>query len=59
MLAGEQMSNKAKKEAATKAKGAGIDAAHDYFDETSRDEARHAQALAGLLKRYFPKKCCD
>lgn len=57
MLAGEQMSNKYKKEAATKAKELGIDPAHDYFDETSRDEARHAQALAGLLKRYFPKKC--
>ncbi|HHY76748.1 MAG TPA: rubrerythrin family protein [Firmicutes bacterium] len=58
MLAGEQMSNKAKREAAIKAKELGIDAAHDYFDETSRDEARHAQALAGLLKRYFPGKCC-
>ena len=50
------MSNKYKKEAATKAKELGIDAAHDYFDETSRDEARHAQALAGMLKRYFSKE---
>ncbi|MGI6632951.1 MAG: ferritin-like domain-containing protein [Bacillota bacterium] len=55
MLAGEQMANKSKKEAATKAKELGLDPAHDYFDETSRDEARHAQALAGMLKRYFPE----
>lgn len=55
MLHGEQMSNKGKKAAATKAKEAGNDPAHDYFDETSRDEARHARALAGLLKRYFPE----
>ncbi len=55
MLAGEQMANKGKKEAATKAKEAGIDPAHDYFDETSRDEGRHARALAGLLARYFPQ----
>lgn len=54
MLAGEVMANKSKKEAAKKAKEIGIDPAHDYFDETSRDEARHAQALQGLLKRYFP-----
>jgi len=55
MLAGEQMANKGKKEAAIKAKEAGNDPAHDYFDETSRDEARHARALAGLLARYFPE----
>lgn len=53
MLAGEQAANKGKKEAATKAKEAGIDPAHDYFDETSRDEGRHARALKGLLDRYF------
>lgn len=54
MLAGEQGANRGKKEAAVKAKEAGIDPAHDFFDETSRDEARHARALKGLLDRYFP-----
>jgi len=53
MLNGEIAANKAKKEAATKAKENNIDHAHDYFDESSRDEARHARALEGLLKRYF------
>lgn len=53
MLAGEQAANRAKREAAVKAKEAGVDPAHDFFDETSRDEARHARALAGLLDRYF------
>ncbi|MBC7348043.1 MAG: rubrerythrin family protein [Clostridia bacterium] len=53
MLAGEQAANKGKKEAATKAKENGIDAAHDFFDESSRDEGRHARALDGLLRRYF------
>lgn len=53
MLGGEQGANKGKREAAVKAKEAGIDEAHDVFDETSRDEARHAKALEGLLKRYF------
>lgn len=53
MLNGEISANKGKKEAATKAKENNIDHAHDYFDESSRDEARHARALEGLLKRYF------
>ncbi|MBZ4687376.1 MAG: hypothetical protein PWQ96_203 [Clostridia bacterium] len=53
MLKGEQMANKKKKEAATKAKEEGIDPAHDFFDESSKDEARHARALQGLLDRYF------
>jgi rubrerythrin len=53
MLNGEQAANKGKREAAVKAKEAGIDEAHDLFDESSRDEARHARALDGLLKRYF------
>ena len=53
MLNGEIAANKGKKEAATKAKENNIDHAHDYFDESSRDEARHARALEGLLKRYF------
>ena len=53
MVQGEMGANKGKKEAATMAKSANIDHAHDYFDESSRDEARHAQMLQGLLRRYF------
>lgn len=53
MLAGEQGANKGKREAAVRAKELNIDHAHDYFDESSRDEGRHAKALEGLLKRYF------
>ncbi len=53
MLHGEMMANKGKREAAVKAKENGIDEAHDLFDESARDEARHALALEGLLKRYF------
>ncbi|WP_353892716.1 ferritin family protein [Proteinivorax hydrogeniformans] len=52
-LTGEQKSNKMKKEAATKAKEIGNDPAHDVFDETAKDEGRHARALEGLLERYF------
>jgi rubrerythrin len=55
MLAGEQAANKGKKEAAKKAKEIDLDPAHDYLDETSRDEARHARALKGILDRYFPE----
>lgn len=53
MLNGERGANKGKREAAVKAKEKEIDEAHDYFDESSRDEARHARALKGLLDRYF------
>jgi len=53
MLRGETMANKGKREAAVKAKENGIDEAHDAFDESARDEARHALALEGLLKRHF------
>jgi len=53
MLAGEKAANKGKREAAVRAKELGIDQAHDVFDESSRDEARHAKALEGLLERYF------
>ncbi|HHY95596.1 MAG TPA: rubrerythrin family protein, partial [Firmicutes bacterium] len=54
MLAGEQAANRGKREAAVKAKEAGVDPAHDLFDESSRDEGRHARMLKGLLDRYFP-----
>ncbi len=50
---GEQDSSRSKHEAALKAKEAGIDEAHDFFEESARDEARHARALEGLLKRHF------
>ncbi len=53
MLAGETGANKGKREAAVKAKEAGLDEIQAIFDEASRDEARHARALEGLLKRYF------
>lgn len=53
MLAGEKGANKGKREAAVKAKENNLDHAHDFFDESSRDEARHARALEGLLNRYF------
>ena len=53
MLSGEQMANKGKRAAAVKAKENGIDEANDVLDESARDEARHAAALAGILKRNF------
>ncbi len=53
MLQGEKMANQGKRKAAVSAKENGIDAAHDFFDESAKDEARHARALEGLLKRYF------
>lgn len=53
MLKGEIGACNGKKSSATQAKEAGIDEAHDAFDEMSRDEARHARALEGLLKRFF------
>lgn len=53
MLEGETMANNEKKAAAKKAKECDIDPAHDFFDESSRDEARHARMLKGILERYF------
>jgi rubrerythrin len=53
MLKGEIGANIGKRQAAVQAKNAGIDEAHDAFDESSKDEARHAEALRGLLARYF------
>lgn len=53
MLKGETMANNEKKAAAKKAKTEDIDPAHDFFDESSRDEARHARMLKGILERYF------
>ncbi|MFW6287844.1 MAG: ferritin-like domain-containing protein [bacterium] len=53
MLKGEQGANKGKKGAADKAEELGIEQAAAYFNESSRDEARHAQMLKGILDRYF------
>lgn len=53
MLEGETMANKEKKSAADKAEGCGVEIAHDFFEESSRDEARHAKMLKGMLERYF------
>jgi len=44
---------KGKKELATKAKQLNYDAIHDTVHEMCKDEARHGQVFAGLLKRYF------
>lgn len=53
MLNGEIGANKGKRESALKAKEVNVDEAHDLFDESSRDEARHARMLKGLLERFF------
>jgi len=42
-----------KKKIATRAKELGLDAIHDTVHEMCKDEARHGQAFAGLLKRFF------
>ncbi|MCM0082588.1 NADH peroxidase [Geomonas sp. Red32] len=42
-----------KKDLATKAKQLNYDAVHDTVHEMCKDEARHGQVFAGLLKRYF------
>lgn len=55
MLNGEIEANNGKKQKALKAKEAGMDEAHDALDESSRDEARHAKALQGILTKYFSK----
>ena len=42
-------------EIAKRAKELGYDAIHDTVHEMAKDEARHGQGFAGLLKRYFGK----
>ena len=42
-----------KKQLAVRAKQLNLDAIHDTVHEMCKDEARHGQAFAGLLKRYF------
>jgi len=58
MLKGEISANKGKREAAVKAKEINVDEAHDLFDESSRDEARHAMMLKGALNRFFKYTPC-
>lgn len=53
MIEGETKANNEKKTAAKKAKDCDVDLAHDFFDESSRDEGRHAKMLKGMLERYF------
>lgn len=52
-VAAEQGACETKKKLATRAKELGLDAIHDTVHEMCKDEARHGQAFAGLLKRYF------
>jgi rubrerythrin len=53
MMNGETIANHEKKAAAKKAEEMDIDPAHHFFDESSRDEARHSWMLKGILERYF------
>jgi rubrerythrin len=53
MLNGEMGANKGKRESAVKARDANLEEAQDLFNESSRDEARHAMMLKGLLERFF------
>lgn len=52
-VAAENGACKGKKEMATRAKQLNYDAIHDTVHEMCKDEARHGQVFAGLLKRYF------
>lgn len=56
MLDGETAANEGKKQAADKAANLGLDTARDYFNESAKDEARHARMLEGILARY--ENCC-
>lgn len=53
LVAGECGANAGKKEIATRSKQENQDAVHDAIHEACKDEARHAAAFNGLLKRYF------
>lgn len=49
----EYGASQGKKELATKAKKANLDAIHDTVHEMCKDEARHGCAFKGLYDRYF------
>ncbi len=53
LLKEEQASGRHKAELADRAGQEGVEEAHDFYHESSRDEARHALALEGLLRRHF------
>ena len=53
MAQGEMGANNGKRASAIKAREVNVDEAHDLFDESSRDEARHHMMLKGLLERFF------
>lgn len=52
MLDGETFANQGKKQAAEKAQELGLETARDYFNESAKDEARHARMLEGMLARF-------
>jgi len=52
-VAAEHGACQGKKDIATKAKQLNLDAIHDTVHEMAKDEARHGQVFAGLLKRHF------
>ncbi len=53
MLSGEIGANNGKKAAAVKAGEHNLESAQVFFEESSRDEARHANMLKGILNRFF------
>jgi len=55
MLDGETFANEGKKQAADKAQELGLTTARDYFNESAKDEARHARVLEGILSRFAPE----
>ena len=53
LVAGESGANTGKKGIAVRSKAENQDAIHDAIHEACKDEARHAAAFYGLLKRLF------
>lgn len=53
MLEGELMANQEKKDASEKSAENNIESAAEFFNDSSKDEGRHANVLKGLLERYF------
>jgi rubrerythrin len=53
MLEGEKMANVEKKEASEASEKANIETAAEFFNDSSKDEGRHAKILEGILERYF------
>ncbi len=52
-VAAEHGATAGKKDLASRAKAANLDAIHDTVHEMCKDEARHGKAFKGLLDRYF------